>query len=1516
MPNLRFDVEAHGEASELVTMAAQARALDEQLKKLDGRKIKLSVALDNRTSEELQRVSSDVRGLDGKTAKVAIKLDAASSAPIISLERELSGIDGRTAHAKVEVDVDKSATDRITGLSSAVSKFSQVADSATGGISRFRSVAKGIVDPASLPVIERVSDAIANKFHSAVDVARVGVDKLQTGLGALKNGLVGLGVAGNVVSGIASIGGAIAQLSGVAALAPAALLGMGAAFATAKLATVGFSDALTGSAAAQKDAFDAMGPQAQKLVTTFKSLGPAANQFRQAIQDTAVKGLSDQVKSLAGTYLPLLKAGLSDIATGMNGMAISAAKAVQSSSAIANVRVIVGQTANAFANMRGAVGNVVLGLLDLGAAGAKYLPDIGTGIDNAARSFRTWASTVTSNGQFQAWVKSALEGFKQLGTILGNIGTIATTVFTALNQNGAGLLTTLVGVTTQLKTFLQSAQGTAALQSLAATMAAAGDAMSHVFGAALQALAPILVTIAPLLQELATQIGDHLVSAINLAAPILQRLAEAAAANPEIFLALAKAAELVAVGFGPAVAIIGVAATLLKGLLLARLVGLAMAEMGLAGSAVSRVLLALVSPMALIREAMPLIARGVGTLVASLVTATGPIGALIVGFATLYASSSQFRAAVDGVGSTIAGLFTRALQQAGEVLNSTVRLLGLVGSAIGEALSGLTNFGSKLASAFGPAGQAVSAALTGIFNVLGNLPGAALAAYAAFVVLGKIAPLFTVASAAVAGFSARMLAFQGSSGAATVAANGVGVATGKLGTALSKAGSYAAIAGVAIVALGAVYDAFGSKSDELAGKVLSGSITVQQAMDAETAQVEKNQLWWDSDAQKQEAYAAARKRVTDAINDQRAAMSPMEQLQSDVAVAQTALNDAVAQFGKDSPQATIAAANFVAAQQKLKAAQDGVADSTKTATERLKEQADQMQSQIDTALAYASAVQRTAEAQKAANDALTESGPKSDEYKSKVLDLAQAVSSQADAARRQAEALGDSEAGVKAYNTEILKAADISTQAGRDAFAQVASGMDSAGLAALSATAKMSGLRTEIVTLPDGRTVTVVVAADRAQLDSVQKSVNEIASKKYVGTVTLRGDPKPLGDVFKQQVALIDGSTGTMTLNANGAPVAVQVGQSKYLIDTTTGRMQIQGNPGPGEADLSGLVLLVDQATGVMTLGANPALANGVLAAWQAFANGSSGIPQLDSNPTLANQVLQLWKATSDATTGLPQIDAKSGKAEGVLAVWKNLADGTTGIPALDSNPELAKQVLAVWKSQSDATTGLPKLQAVPDVAAAEAALNNAARDRTSTIHVVTETSSVNSSGVDRDISNIPTGAGGGLVGYAGGGLVPLHRFARGGVIPGYAPGRDTVPAVLSKGEAVLVPELVKQIGPRNIIAANWAASHRKATYWSGGGVARYAAGGLTTQFGNQTTGSSASVLLGSIGAPSVPAGTPDVAGLRQLAAATKDNATELQAVRELLATQPRSITVEDHSGNPVETARATQLAFRMSRQG
>src|SRR5690606_26107049 len=64
------------------------------------------------------------------------------------------------------------------------------------------------------------------------------------------------------------------------------------------------------------------------------------------------------------------------------------------------------------------------------------------------------------------------------------------------------------------------------------------------------------------------------------------------------------------------------------------------------------------------------------------------------------------------------------------------------------------------------------------------------------------------------------------------------------------------------------------------------------------------------------------------------------------------------------------------------------------------------------------------------------------------------------------------------------------------------------------------------------------------------------------------------------------------------------------------------------------------------------------------------------------------------------------------------------------------------------------------------------------------------------DPVSFPKFADGGVVTYAFGGVTGGPTDLRGGgALRGYAPGRDTVPAMLSKGEGVLTPEAVRGMG-------------------------------------------------------------------------------------------------------------------------
>lgn len=77
------------------------------------------------------------------------------------------------------------------------------------------------------------------------------------------------------------------------------------------------------------------------------------------------------------------------------------------------------------------------------------------------------------------------------------------------------------------------------------------------------------------------------------------------------------------------------------------------------------------------------------------------------------------------------------------------------------------------------------------------------------------------------------------------------------------------------------------------------------------------------------------------------------------------------------------------------------------------------------------------------------------------------------------------------------------------------------------------------------------------------------------------------------------------------------------------------------------------------------------------------------------------------------------------------------------------------------------------------------------------------------------------------------NQLAGGGVIPGYEPGHDSVPALLSKGEGILIPQAVRMLGGRDSIEA----INSRAQHFATGGVAGWPQGFATGAFNSMRAG-------------------------------------------------------------------------------
>jgi phage-related protein len=347
-------------------------------------------------------------------------------------------------------------------------------------------------------------------------------------LGLVARGMAGLAAANAAVSVVGALGGALVQLAPAALMLPGILLGGAAAMATFKIATAGFGEALKAAdPAAFAKATKDMAPAMRETLTTLRGLKPQLLDLKKTVQQNFWQGFSAPIKALAAQYLPVLKTGLGGIATEMNRVGVTALNAFRSTTVLGSVGVILNNTRAMIENARTSLANFGVGFVKLGAIGSTYLPAVGTAIDSVAAKFNGWVSAGMADGSIKAMIDNALVGFRDLGTIIANVGSIIGSVVSGLGGAMASPLAGLAALTTRLAEFMSSAAAQGPLQALGETMRVVGTAVGDVLLAGLNAVAPLITAAAPLVQALATALSGALVGALAALGPPITALVSA-----------------------------------------------------------------------------------------------------------------------------------------------------------------------------------------------------------------------------------------------------------------------------------------------------------------------------------------------------------------------------------------------------------------------------------------------------------------------------------------------------------------------------------------------------------------------------------------------------------------------------------------------------------------------------------------------------------------------------------------------------------------------------------------------------------------------------------------------------------------------------------------------------------------------------------------------------------------------------------------------------------------------------
>lgn len=578
------------------------------------------------------------------------------------------------------------------------------------------------------------------------------------------------------------------------------------------------------------------------------------------------------------------------------------------------------------------------------------------------------------------------------------------------------------------------------------------------------------------------------------------------------------------------------------------------------------------------------------------------IDALMPGLAALGRGAME---AIKAFGET--GGLSRFGAVVGEILTQVGAVLGPLGTLAGGVLKAVAAGAATAAQALGP----IVAGLLNLVNAAGPVGPTIIAMVLAFKGLQGVSVAVAGAGVALSGF-------------ARDAGLGVSAST-RIAGAFSKVGAAIPLLGAAVVALGVAYQELGSKADESARRVLDGSSSMQQAVAAEVAQIERQRAavqalgggisallpgfggiinslgQW---ALGGDAAATATDRVNAAVREAYNALSPYEKVSADVAMAQRALNDAIVQFGQGTPQAAAAADALRAALDRKKAADEGATTAAKSHAEAMRDQVNAAQQLLGSMLSVEDALARVEEAEKAANDEVSKSGAESAKAKAALNDHSQAALQAAQSigqlAGQQAEAQAagtGAAAESRAYGAALLTLAANAKGPAQEALKGHLAQLSQAQLDAMSAGAAATGFGTQIMELPGGKTVKIAVDPETGKIVSTQQLLD--AMQKNPVMIRIGADTLPADQAFQRVLADVQAGRPSVTIDGQNMPAldALRaVGQQAGLENAT---VNIGGQSMPAQAVLSAFITSVQTGNPMVNINGQDFDARAVFAALQ-----------------------------------------------------------------------------------------------------------------------------------------------------------------------------------------------------------------------------------------------------------------------------------------------------------------------------
>ncbi|MDF5756664.1 hypothetical protein [Spongiactinospora sp. TRM90649] len=369
--------------------------------------------------------------------------------------------------------------------------------------------------------LERTASRLTTSVGSMLgDLSRYGIALVTA---AARVSVLGAAASG-AISGVTSLGAALAPLAGALLVLPGVAAVGAVALSTLSFALIGVKDAI---AAALGDdlvkfgeALARLSPAAQSAAWELRALKPLIGAIRVTVQEALFAPLAGHLTALAAVLAGPLTSGMAAVADALGRAAARAAEFARSALAVSAVGTVFAATRSIIDSLSAAIVPLGSGLARLVALGALFAASLAPAVAQVAARFGEWLSAAVTSGRALGWMRGAVQVFVQLAAIARDVWGILGGIFTAMRGAGGDALGAIGIVLDRLNAWVNSPAGQGALTAVFVAMAQAARAL----GPVLAALGAGIGALAPLIGALAVQIGPILTDAINALVPALAAL--------------------------------------------------------------------------------------------------------------------------------------------------------------------------------------------------------------------------------------------------------------------------------------------------------------------------------------------------------------------------------------------------------------------------------------------------------------------------------------------------------------------------------------------------------------------------------------------------------------------------------------------------------------------------------------------------------------------------------------------------------------------------------------------------------------------------------------------------------------------------------------------------------------------------------------------------------------------------------------------------------------------------------